>query len=379
MDRKLGLAIGLLLFGFQISFSDVAPVKHLAGQSETGQPHLYWFGAAAAESTLFYDDGTAQESIFVAEDWADNQVLVRFGFSEPFYVVSKLLARVSRAPISDTVDYFAFTLHQDTGASRPGPVLIRVPSEARWNGSTSLWSEVNTNVLMTGDTTFWGAFNWAENSPTKPRIGDDRSISLFFRTYIGYQDNYFLWTNGGNLMLRAGVLFNNPAAENVDGFVVYRGADSSSLFPIDTIVSNQFDFLDAPPTGGDYYYRITRWQNGEESQSSNAIRLTASPTAVEDRNIEKHAFLLSEPFPNPTSAGVLFTALTDRQMQLGFSIYNLLGQKVYSKPASGYPAGEHPFYWNGQDASGRRLPSGMYLLRFQAGEEVLVKKVTLLR
>ncbi len=66
-------------------------------------------------------------------------------------------------------------------------------------------------------------------------------------------------------------------------------------------------------------------------------------------------------------------------MQLGYSVYNLLGQKVFSKAAAGYPAGEHQFFWNGQDASGRRLPSGLYLLRFQAGEEVLVKKVTLLR
>ncbi|MGH8005273.1 MAG: T9SS type A sorting domain-containing protein, partial [Limisphaerales bacterium] len=134
-----------------------------------------------------------------------------------------------------------------------------------------------------------------------------------------------------------------------------------------------------PTTEGDYYYRVTRWQNNEESPPSNAIRLTASPTAVEDRQIEKHAFLLSEPFPNPTSAGVLFTARTDKQMQLGFSIYNLLGQKVFSKPSAGYPAGEHPFFWNGQDASGRRLASGLYLLRFQAGGEVLVKKITLLR
>lgn len=180
-------------------------------------------------------------------------------------------------------------------------------------------------------------------------------------------------------MLRATVLFNNPAAENVDGFVVYRGTDSSSLFPIDTVSPVQFDLLDAPTTGGDYYYRVTRWQGGVESPPSNAVRLTASPTAVEDRQIEKHAFLLSEPFPNPTSAGVLFTARTDKQMQLGFSIYNLLGQKVFSKPSAGYPAGEHQFFWNGQDASERRLPSGMYLLRFLAGEEVLVKKITLLR
>jgi len=215
-------------------------------------------------------------------------------------------------------------------------------------------------------------------SSTNPRIGDDRSDNLF-RTYIGFQNNFFLWTNGGNLMIRAKVLVNSPTSEMADSFWIYRGGHPDSISPVASLGPNQFDYLDSPPTSGDYYYRVSRWENGVESSPSNAIRLTASPTAVEDKQVEKHAFLLSEPFPNPTSAGVLFTARTDKQMELGFSIYNLLGQKVFSKTLLNYPAGEHQFFWNGQDASGRRLPSGMYLLRFQAGEEVLVKKITLLR
>jgi len=316
----------------------------------------------------------------VAVPWAENQVLVRFSFSAPFYAVSKLLARVSWEAPGDSVSYFAFTLSRDTGSARPGPMLLRTPVEVRWDGQSSVWGEgIIGNVLMVGDTSFWGALNWPENSPTNPRIGDDRSINLFFRSYIGYQDSFFLWTNGGNLMIRAQVLINDAANEMADSFWVYRGSHRDSVSFIQSVGGDQFDYLDTPPGAGVYYYKVTRWENDEESPFSNAFPLTASPTAVQENQIDKHTFLLSEPFPNPTSACVLFTARTDKQMQLGFSIYNLLGQRVFSKPTAGYPAGEHLFFWNGQDGSGWRLPSGLYLLRFQAGEEFLVKKATLLR
>lgn len=179
-------------------------------------------------------------------------------------------------------------------------------------------------------------------------------------------------------MIRAKVLVNDSAAEKADSFWIYRGSDSNLISHVATAGNGQFDFLDNPSTG-DYYYRVSRWDNDVESPPSDAILLAASPTDVPIGQEKRTVFLLSEPFPNPFSANVLFTARTDRQMELGFSIYNLLGQSVFSQPSSRYSAGEHRFFWNGQDAAGRRLPSGLYFLRFRAGEEILLKKVVLLR
>ena len=76
-----------------------------------------------------------------------------------------------------------------------------------------------------------------------------------------------------------------------------RGVDSNFVSYVAAMDSGRFNYLDAPSSGGDYYYRVSRWENGTESPLSNAIKLTASPTAVEDKQIEKHAFLLSEPIP----------------------------------------------------------------------------------
>ncbi|MCI0330514.1 MAG: T9SS type A sorting domain-containing protein [candidate division Zixibacteria bacterium] len=340
---------------------------------------MYWFGAAAQESSLIYDAGVPKYFVYVFDTYEDNQVLVRFTAPTRPCLIDTLSALISYSRSGDTASTFALSVRRDTGGMVPGAYLSLDTQTVRWEVDTTQWAKVGgLGILINDDSSFWGTLHWMSYSPTSPRIGDDWS-SNSGRNFVGFAGNYAPYFGGGNRMLRAKVLVNNPASENAGSFWIYRGTDSNSVFHIATVDSGEFSFLDSPPATGDYYYRVSRWQGGVESPLSNSVLLPASPTGMEDREVGKHAFLLSEPFPNPTSASVLFSARTDKQMPLGFSIYNLLGQKVFSRPAAAYPAGEHQFFWNGRDDSGRRLSSGLYLLRFQAGEEVLVKKITLLR
>jgi hypothetical protein len=379
MHRLQAGIIGLILWSSQLVFAEPAPVKYLAGQTEAGQPHLYWFGASAVESSLYYDTGVPQYFVNVLDTYEDNQVLVRFAVPAQPCLLDTLSALISYAGSGDTSSTFALSVRRDTGGTVPGTFLSLDTLTVRWGADAFGWAKVGgLKILINNDSSFWGALHWMSYSPAYPKIGDDWSDNSG-RNFVGFGGNFTPFFNGGNRMLRAKVMVNNPASEAADSFRIYRGTDPNSTSHIVTLGSGQFDYLDSPPTSGTYYYRVSRLESGVESPLSNTIQLTASPTSVKDREASNHAFLLSEPFPNPTSAGVLFTVRTDKQTELGFTVYNLLGQKVFSKPAAGYPAGEHRFFWNGQDASGRRLSSGLYLLRFQAGEEVLVKKVTLLR
>jgi len=377
MDKRIVFILAAVLFSLQLTFAQPASVKYLTGRSENGQPHLFWFGAGAAESSLYYDDGTAEWPVFVSGQWADNQILLRFSCNAPFYVVKELSALVMPDQLSDTASQFALSVKKDTGASPPGPPLSFDTMVVQWSGQNSVWAKKANNVLFVGDSSFWGALHWFVENPTNPRIGEDRSDTSG-RNYVGFSGSFSPWS-GGKRMIRAKVLANNPPMEDADSFWVYRGSDSSLVSHIATINSGKFDYFDVPQSGGDYFYRVTRWESDVESQPSNAHLLTASGTGINLHENEKSVFLLSEPFPNPFSSNVLFTARTDRQMEVGFSIYNLLGQKVYSKPTSHYSAGEHSFLWNGKDERGQILPSGLYFLRFRAGEEVFFKKVTLLR
>ncbi|HXF48225.1 MAG TPA: T9SS type A sorting domain-containing protein [Verrucomicrobiae bacterium] len=378
MHRLQAGIIGLILSGSLIALAEPAPVKYLTGQTEAGQPHLYWFGAAAVENPIEFDDGVPNVFANVSDFHTDNQALIRvqsFLPSQPI-LISEIKALVAPSTGSDS-SMFILSVRRDTGSSVPGEYLFLDTVAIDWNGQSSFWASAEPFVSLFEEGDFWAGLQWMPATPSNPLLGRDYSdpgptsyictLGVCSPPYLG------LW------MIRAKVMHNDSAAEAADGFRVYRGVDSNSIINIATVGPGQFDYLDSPPTSGVYFYRVSRLENGVESPMSKAIQLTASPTSVEGKETGKHAFLLSEPFPNPTSAGVLFTTRTDKQMELGFSIYNLLGQKVYSRPAAGYPAGEHRFFWDGQEGSGRRLPSGMYLLRFQAGEEVLVKKITLLR
>lgn len=380
MNRLRAGLIGISLFTFQTAFSQVAPVKHLAGKFESGQPHLYWFGAAAVESTLAYDDGVSYDGVFVMDQWYDNQALVRFQISTLPFLVTEVSAYIHPPVVPDTSSRFALALREgDINASVTSFVFLETLS-VRWTTQTPVWVSAFPKNLLLQDI-FRASLHWLSGSPTNPRLGHQRIAPSSGNSFVGWAPSgqFELYPfSDGNLMIRVKVLVNNLAAEAVDSFWIYRAAGSGPLVHVATTGRGQFDYLDSPPGSDNYYYQVSRWVGQEESPPSNLIGLAASPTAVDDRQLEKLAFLLSEPFPNPTSTGVLFTARTDKQMELGFSVYNLLGQKVFSKPAVTYTAGEHQFFWNGQTASGNRLPSGIYFLRFQAGDQTFAKKITLL-
>jgi flagellar hook assembly protein FlgD len=51
-----------------------------------------------------------------------------------------------------------------------------------------------------------------------------------------------------------------------------------------------------------------------------------------------------------------------------FSIYNFRGQKVTGFSNSQDYAGDYLLTWNGTDKNGRRLPSGVYIIKLKTRE-----------
>ncbi|MGH8005191.1 MAG: hypothetical protein ACRECJ_10770, partial [Limisphaerales bacterium] len=120
----LAFILGLLLFGSQIASSQTAPVKYLAGQSESGQPHLYWFGAAATENELGFDDGSSELSAFVSETFADNRAYNFFIAPVPidfaFHLLIEVRVFVEPRFQSDTSSRFAISIEKVAGGLQHG-------------------------------------------------------------------------------------------------------------------------------------------------------------------------------------------------------------------------------------------------------------------
>ena len=61
------------------------------------------------------------------------------------------------------------------------------------------------------------------------------------------------------------------------------------------------------------------------------------------------------------------------------AIFDLSGREVALLVDGERFAGTHFAHWDGHDKQGRPLPSGAYLARFEAHDEVMTRKIVLAR
>ncbi|MGH7450573.1 MAG: T9SS type A sorting domain-containing protein [bacterium] len=107
------------------------------------------------------------------------------------------------------------------------------------------------------------------------------------------------------------------------------------------------------------------------------------PTSVsdEDRGGVVRAFELEQSYPNPfapignNTIAIRYHLVEATAVTL--RIYDVLGREIQTLVERREPAGERLVMWNGIDARGNNVPSGIYFYRLQAGRHVEVKKIVL--
>jgi len=95
--------------------------------------------------------------------------------------------------------------------------------------------------------------------------------------------------------------------------------------------------------------------------------------------LPKPEFILSN-YPNPFNPNtkIEFSIQTDSKVAL--SIYNIKGQKIRSLLNDQITAGKHSIVWNGEDASGKKVGSGLYLYKLRVNDKTeSVKKCLLMK
>ncbi len=70
---------------------------------------------------------------------------------------------------------------------------------------------------------------------------------------------------------------------------------------------------------------------------------------------------------------------TATAVRIRLDVIDMRGRVVAHLLQSPLPPGRHAVTWNGRDAGGRDVPSGVYVARLRAGEILLTRKLTLLR
>jgi hypothetical protein len=83
--------------------------------------------------------------------------------------------------------------------------------------------------------------------------------------------------------------------------------------------------------------------------------------------------------PNPFNPRTTIAWSLERASHVRLTVYSLDGRRVRTLVDGSQPAGAGQAAWDGQDARGRAMPSGVYLYRLEAAGEVVARRMTLVR
>jgi hypothetical protein len=84
-------------------------------------------------------------------------------------------------------------------------------------------------------------------------------------------------------------------------------------------------------------------------------------------------------YPNPFNPSTSITYELEREASVSLEIYNVLGQKVRALVSGEMQTGLNTVAWDGKDNAGRRLNSGVYFYRLAAGNQIVTRRIVMIR
>ncbi|RMD58562.1 T9SS C-terminal target domain-containing protein, partial [Candidatus Parcubacteria bacterium] len=142
----------------------------------------------------------------------------------------------------------------------------------------------------------------------------------------------------------------------------------------------ELSYLDTDVAVGESHnYTLTAFDfAGNESEGAE-VSLVVTSVAGEPPSAIPKAFALHQNYPNPFNPETVIGFDVPEKSLVRIEIYNILGQKVRTLADRSYAPGTYKVRWDGMDASGRRLPTGVYAYRLRAGQTTITRKMMLIR
>ena len=145
-----------------------------------------------------------------------------------------------------------------------------------------------------------------------------------------------------------------------------------------TTSQNDYYFLDKQvKIGKTYGYRLSDVDyRGTVTQHDEIVVTVKNASA----KLKQADVKLHKSFPNPFNPDVNMSFTLDNVAEnLSMEIYDLQGVLINTLSSGYHGIGTHELTWNGFDAYGNAVASGVYMVRLNAGSVVRIQRVTLLR
>src|SRR5690554_1792912 len=138
-----------------------------------------------------------------------------------------------------------------------------------------------------------------------------------------------------------------------------------------------------PPNNnrGMYYTQTLGWQLFNYGNIMITAYVSDTPVDVNEGSSQELplTFDLKQNYPNPFNPTTVINYQIPSPEFVTLEIYNALGQQVRTLVNQMQPAGYYTVEWDGKNASGNNVSSGMYLYKIKAGNFVSVRKMMLVR
>ena len=109
--------------------------------------------------------------------------------------------------------------------------------------------------------------------------------------------------------------------------------------------------------------------------SPDAKSIATTVTNLEWSNLPMETATLGQNYPNPFNPATTIPYTIERESAVTLVVYDIAGREI-KRVAEGQKAiGSYTAVWNGTDEQGFQVPSGVYLVRLQAGSVVHTKKM----
>jgi plastocyanin len=103
------------------------------------------------------------------------------------------------------------------------------------------------------------------------------------------------------------------------------------------------------------------------------------PVAIDQGDYSLGRSFIFQAAPNPVIGNTTLKYTLPENTYMSIIVFNLSGKEVRVLVNERKDAGIHTMVWDGRDNSGRRVPSGTYFLRLEAGRYTATKKLTVMR
>jgi hypothetical protein len=173
-----------------------------------------------------------------------------------------------------------------------------------------------------------------------------------------------------------------------DAGVLHEGFYVDDFSPIETfqnenilgsnIQNNFFEISGHAP--GSYYYQVRAVDaQGQWSGFSNREIAVVHALSVDDNASLPAVLALNQNYPNPFNPTTTISFSVPSKSHVELSVYSITGARIITLMNSDLDAGSYRVNFNGRDASGQSISSGVYFYRLKTGDKSLTRKMVFMK